>query len=127
MDDVFRAFDEPPSGLGMSTETWPIVDLRDTGEELLLTADVPGMSEKEISIDATARGLTIRGERKVEVPEGYTSHRQERRSVRFARTFSLPQQIDLEGVRASVKDGVLTVRAAKVPEERPKQITVKAS
>ncbi len=100
MDDVFRAFDPPVSGLGMSSEAWPAVDLRDTGEELLLRADIPGMSEKEISIDATARGMTIRGERTVEVPKGYTAHRQERRSVRFARTLSLPQQIDLEGVRA---------------------------
>lgn len=127
MDDVFRAVDQPLSGLSMSTEAWPAIELHDAGEEFMIAAEIPGMNEKNVSIDATANGMTIRGTKDVELPEGYTPHRRERRSVRFARTVSFPQQIDLEGIRASVKDGVLTIRAAKVPEERPKQITVKAS
>ena len=127
MDEVFRDADRPYWGLGVGNQTWPPIDLRDNGDELVLKADVPGLGEKDISIDATAHGLTIRGEKKVEMPEGYTAHRQERSSVRFARSMSFPCKIDIEGVRASVKDGVLTVRAAKQAQERPKQITVKAS
>ncbi|MCR9164016.1 MAG: Hsp20/alpha crystallin family protein [Nannocystaceae bacterium] len=127
MDDVFRDADRPLLGLGAGNQAWPQLDLRDEGDELVLRADVPGLTDKDISIDATAQGFTIRGEKKVGVPEGYTTHRQERGSMRFARSISLPSKVDLEAVRASVKDGVLTIRAAKQAEERPKQITVKAS
>ena len=125
MDEVFRDVDRPQMSLG--NPVWPQLDLRDAGDELVLRADVPGLSEKDIAIEATAQGITIRGQKKIEVPEGYTVHRQERSSVRFARSVTLPCKIDLEGVQASVCDGVLTVKAAKQPESRPKQITVKAS
>jgi len=127
MDEVFRDVDRPAWGFGVGNHTWPHIDVRDDGDELVVQADVPGLGEKDISIDATAQGMTIRGEKRVTVPEGYTAHRQERTSVRFARSLTLPCKIDLDAVRASVRDGVLTVRAAKLPEERPKQITVKAS
>lgn len=127
MDEVFRDFDRPTWALGVGPEVWPPVDLHDNGDELVLQADVPGMSEKQITIEATAQSLTIRGEKKVEPPQGYTPHRTERRSIEFARSFSLPCQIDLDAVSASVKNGVLTVKAAKLPEARPKQIAVKAS
>ncbi len=126
MDEVFRDFDSPLFGLGAGTQTWPAASLRDEGDALVLQADVPGMSEKEISIEATAQSITIRGEKKVEPPEGYTAHRTERSSVKFARSFSLPCQIDLESVTATVKHGVLTIEAAKQPEARPKQIAIKA-
>lgn len=127
MDAVFRDVDRPLWGTGVGNYTWPRVDLRDDGDELVLQADLPGLREDEISIEATAQGITIRGEKKVEVPEGYTVHRQERGSVRFARSLSLPCKVDLEAVNASFRNGVLTLRAAKQPEARPKQITVKAS
>lgn len=127
MDEVFRDFDRPLWGFGVGTEAWPSVDLRDKGDELVLQADVPGMSDKEISVEATSRSISIHGERKVVPPKGYTAHRTERNAIRFNRSFSLPCQIDLETVRASVKNGVLTVAAAKLPEARPKQIAIKAS
>ena len=127
MDEVFRDVDRPQWGLGVGNQTWPQVDLRDNGDDLVLRADVPGLGEKDISIDATAQGLTIRGEKRVAVPEGYTAHRQERTSVRFARSLSLPCKIDLEAVSATVRNGVLTIKAAKQPEARPKQIAVNAS
>lgn len=126
MDEAFRDFDGPSwsvSGAG----TWPPMELRDDGDTLVLQAELPGMTENEVSIEATHDRLTISGEKKVEVPQGYTAHRQERRSIRFARSFALPYKIDLEKVQASVKNGVLRLQATKVPEQRPKQIAVTAS
>ena len=125
MDDIFRTYDRAPMGLSHSGGL-PVV-VRDTGDELVLRADVPGMSESDISIDATAQAITIRGEKKVDVPEGYAVLRQERGALRFARTIALPKRVDLEQIRASVKDGVLTIHAAKLPEERPKQITLQST
>jgi HSP20 family protein len=126
MDEVFRDFDRPTWGLGLGSEAWPPVDLRDTGQQLVLSADVPGMGEDEIMVEATGQSITIRGERKVEPPQGYTAHRKERSAIRFNRSFSLPCQIDLEMVQASVRNGVLTVTATKLPEARPKQIAIQA-
>lgn len=126
MDEVFRDFDRPAWGFGLGSEAWPPVDLRDDGQHLVLSADVPGMHEDEITVEATGQSITIRGERKVEPPHGYTAHRKERSAIRFNRSFSLPCQIDLEKVQASVRNGVLTVMAAKQPEARPKQIAIQA-
>lgn len=123
MDDVFSVVDSPRGG---ATQAWPGVEWRDAGDELVLQVDVPGMSEKDISIEATARSLTIRGEKVVEPPKGYMPHRVERSSMKFARSFALPTAIDLEKVKAAAKNGVLTVTAAKLPEARPRQIAIES-
>ena len=126
MDEVFRDFDGPPWSAGVLGSTWPAFEVRDAGDEIVLRADIPGLSEGDVSIDATQESLTIRGARNVRPPQGYTAHHQERRSLRFSRSFDLPCRVDLEGVQATLKDGVLTVRATKLPEARPKQISVRA-
>jgi len=105
---------------------WPAINLYDTGKELLLQAEVPGLSEKDIQITGNQETLTISGERKVEMPEGYSVHRQEREGVRFSRSFSCPCKVDLERATATVRDGLLTVTLPKAPEAQPRQITVKA-
>ncbi len=124
MDEVFREVDRPLLGTSLVSDAWPVVRLHDAGDVLELSADVPGMTDQDLTIEATEETLTIRGSKKVEIPEGYTAHRRERKAVNFARSFALPCRIDLEQVTASVRDGVLCLRATKVPEAQPKQITV---
>lgn len=124
IDEVFRGADRPL--LGDTSEGWLPAELRDDGEALVLRMDVPGMKERDLAIDATQHGVTIRGERKLEVPEGYHTHRRERRATAFTRSFTLPCRIDLEQCRATVKQGVLVLTMAKLPEERPKQVAVSA-
>jgi HSP20 family protein len=92
----------------------------------VLTAEVPGLAEGDINITATMDSLTLSGERKAPVPEGYAVHRQERGALRFARSFTLPAKIDVEKITAGLKHGVLTVTMPKHPESQPKAITVKA-
>lgn len=106
--------------------SWPPVNLYDTGEELLLVAQVPGVPQDAITINANQDVLTITGERKTGVPEGYSVHRQERGDVTFSRSFTFPCKVDLEQVTAITRDGLLTVRLAKAPEAKPRQITVQA-
>lgn len=125
MDQVFREYDES-AGSRARTTTYPRASLRDTKEAFLLSAEVPGLAESDIQISATTDSLTIAGERKATTPEGYAVHRQERGSLRFARSFALPAKIDLEKVTATVKHGVLTVTMPKHPESQPRAITVKA-
>jgi HSP20 family protein len=102
-------------------------ELIDAGDAFELHADVPGMTDKDVNLSLDRNVLTMSGERTIEVPEGYTPQRRERQTVSFSRSFTLPQEVDAEQSSAVVRDGVLTVRLAKRPEVKPRQITVKTS
>lgn len=105
----------------------PAVRLDDRGSQLVLSADLPGMTDKDVSITATADGMTVAGERSVEPPSGYSVHRQERPSFKFSRSVSFPVRIDVEKVKAVVANGVLTVTMAKAAEAQPRQISISKS
>ena len=107
-------------------EIWPLVNLYDAGDALVLCAQVPGISEKDIKITGNSDVITISSERKNEVPPGFSVHRQERSSIKFSRSLAVPCKVDLEKTTATVKDGILTVNLAKAPEAKPRQIKVKA-
>jgi HSP20 family protein len=124
MDQVLREYDE--TAVSRARATYPRASLRDTKEAFVLTAEVPGLAEGDLQITATMDSLTLGGERKAPVPEGYAVHRQERGALRFARSFALPAKIDVEKITAGLKHGVLTVTMPKHPESQPKAITVKA-
>lgn len=119
---------------GMSPETgsslygeagsWPRVNVFDTGSELVFEADVPGLRDKDIEVSIHQDTVTLSGERKRPDFTGYVVHRQERRAIRFSRSFALPCPIDPEKARANVRDGVLTITLEKAPEAQPKRIAV---
>lgn len=106
--------------------SWPRANLIDAGSNLIVTAEVPGLSEKEVNLTLNQDVLTISGERKIQTPEGYQAHRQERPNVSFSRSFALPTKVDAERTSATVKNGILTVTLEKVAEAQPRQIAVKA-
>jgi len=106
---------------------WPQLSLVDGGVNLILKAEVPGLGDKEVQLSIHQDVLTLSGERKLEVPEGYFVHRQERAPVKFARSFTLPCKIEPEKSTATLKNGVLTVVLSKVPEAQPRQIAVKVA
>jgi len=105
---------------------YPRMLLSDGGAELVLRAELPGLSEKDIQLSIHQDVLSISGERKSDAPEGYVVHRQERPPVRFARSFTLPCKIDPEKVTARLKNGVLTITMTKAAESQPRQISIKA-
>jgi len=109
-----------------SSSAWPRINLYDFGSELVLKADVPGLSEKDVHVTLNESGVSISGERKVAPPEGYSAHRQERSSFSFSRSFTLPCKVNPEQTKASVKNGVLQITLAKAPEAQPRQIAVQA-
>jgi HSP20 family protein len=110
-----------------NVSAWPEVSLWDDGQALVLTANIPGMSDKDIQLSVHQDVLTLSGERSTKVPEGYAVERQERGKARFSRSFALPTRVDAERASADVKDGVLTVTLPKHPDAQPRQIAVKAS
>ena len=99
----------------------------DDGTNFVLRADVPGLTEKDFEISVAGNTVTLKGERKVDVPEGHSVHRRERRAVRFAKSFELPTRVDADKVTATLKHGVLTLTLPKVAEAQPRQITVRAA
>lgn len=115
-----------PTHRSLSASGFLRVNLFDAGANLVLKADVPGLSEKDVQVTLDNGGISITGERKVVAPEGYSAHRQERSHLKFSRTFQLPCKVNPEQTTASVKDGVLTVTLAKAAEAQPRQITVRA-
>lgn len=105
---------------------WPEVNFFDKPSALVLIAEVPGLSEKDLNIAINQDVLSLSGERKQDAPAGYAVHRQERLPVKFSRSFKLPCKVDLDKVTATAKDGILTITMPKAPESQPRQITVKA-
>jgi HSP20 family protein len=124
MGQVLREYDETANT--QARASYPRASLRDVKDAFVLAAEVPGVAEADLKITATHDSLTVAGERKSSVPEGYAAHRQERGALRFARSFALPAKIDVEKITAGLKHGVLTVTMPKHPESQPKSITVKA-
>lgn len=116
----------PDTGLTASGG-WPYLELRDDGNALQLTAEIPGLGAEDVTLTLSQDVLTIAGERKLEVPEGYKLRRQERGSFKFSRSFSLPCPVDPERTIAMAKDGVLNITLEKAAEAKPRQITVKSS
>jgi len=106
---------------------YPRIGLFDTAEQLVLRAEVPGVIEEDLDITIDQETLTLKGTRKIAIPEGYTVHRQERAETTFARSFSLPCKVDGDKTEAVLKDGLLTVTLPKAPEVHARQIAVKSS
>jgi HSP20 family protein len=130
-EQVNRLFDS--SFRGQTDESaltaWaPSVDIYETENELVLKADLPDVAEKDIDIHVENNMLTVRGERKFEEKvkeENYL--RVERAYGSFSRSFSLPNSVDTEAIKAEYKNGVLTVVMPKRAESKPKQVKITTS
>ena len=124
--DEFDGDGSSPSLFGWG-RTWPRINLADSGDEVLVTAEVPGLSEKDVNVSIEQDVLSIAGERRIQSPEGYSVHRQERDSFKFVRSVAMPCKVEGEKATAMVRNGVLTVALPKVPEAKPKRIEVRTS
>ncbi len=111
-DDFFRGFDLPVGGSAWSS-AWPQVDVSDSGKEIKITAELPGLDEKDVELALQNGVLTIRGEKRAE-SDG--PQYRERWHGSFQRSLQLGDDIDPDKVSASFKKGLLTVTVAKKPE-----------
>ena len=110
-----------------SSEDWaPAVDIKETDNDFVIHADLPGVKPDDIEVTAENGVLTIKGTReskKEEEKENYK--RVERFSGSFMRRFTLPDSADLEKISAKTKDGVLELVIPKSEKTKPKKIDVK--
>jgi HSP20 family protein len=129
MNRLFSTFFDTPTSAGNAngmTRRWiPAMDLVETAEHFILKADLPGMSESDITLEVENNVLTLAGERKTEheaEAEGY--YRIERASGAFSRSLTLPEGIDAEAVTATFDSGVLEVRIPKPANPKPRRVQI---
>ena len=104
----------------------PAVDIRETDDALIVEAELPGIERKDVKVDIKDGVLTISGERKYEKEtEEENVHRMERVYGRFTRSFSLPNNVDVDKVEAKLKDGVLRIRLPKKETARARTVEIK--
>jgi len=111
---------------GMPERSWaPGADMYETKDELVVKVDLPGMSEKDVQVSITGDMLSLKGQRQdpeTVKPEHY--FRGERWAGRVERVFQLPIPVQAENVKASCRDGVLTVTLPKVEAVKPREIKI---
>lgn len=113
------------SPLWTPTRLFPLVNVLDLGESFVVSAEIPGIKTDDLDIKFEGDTLSLKGERKPhDIGENSSYHRRERPSGTFQRSLTLPSSVDPEKVKATYKDGVLTVVLGKTTSASPKQITV---
>jgi HSP20 family protein len=111
------------------SSVFPPVNLYETEEAWILTAEVPGLSPASLDVSVDGTRVTLRGERKIEISgqPGTSVHRRERQAGIFRRTFELPGAPEDEKIEAIYRHGVLRVRLPKPARHHPRQIAVQTS
>ena len=130
-DRLNRMFSRPalPQANGKETMVvadWvPSVDVSETDGEYQIKAEIPDVKKEDVKVTVEDGVLTIQGERKQEKEEkGKKFHRVERSYGSFVRSFTLPDLVDEEKVKAEFKDGVLNLQLPKSEKAKPKAIEV---
>lgn len=121
-----------PTGEGkevMSKSDWsPAVDITETQDAFIIKAELPGIERDDVKVSVHDGVLSITGERKSETEEGDSKrHRIERMYGSFVRSFSLPDNVDEEGINAEFKNGILSLTLTKHEKAKPRAIEVKVN
>ncbi len=128
-DDMIESFfgRDPFVPAGLTGTRAPAVDVREDADGYTVEAELPGLTEKDISVKVEDRTLTIESvkEEKTEKKEENRYVLRERRASSFSRSFTLPEDAEVDGIEASFKNGILAVSIKKRPESKPRSIEVK--
>lgn len=128
MNRLFENILGQPTPSRMERLWAPAADMYETENDVVISAELPGLNEKDIHLSITGDVLTIRGERQwTDDAQDARHHRRERWFGKFERTFSLPMPVEISQVKATYRDGVLTVKLPKAEETKPKEIKIDAA
>ena len=106
----------------------PPVDIYETGSNVVLKAEIPGMSQEDIEIKIEDNTLILKGERKLEkASHEETYYRVERSYGTFMRSFTLPNSVDQDQVSATYDSGIFKIVMPKKDEDKPKSIKVEVT
>jgi len=123
-----REMDRLFSGVTRSrANDFPPMNIWTSGDDAIVTTEVPGLSPEEINISVVGDTLTLSGVRPEKKPgEDETYHRRERGYGKFSRTVQMPFKVEAEKVDAKYNDGVLRITLPRAEEDKPKKILIKA-
>jgi len=117
-----RLFDDYSSP---QRRAFPAVNVYANSDEVLVTAELPGIKQEDVNLSIMNNALTLEGSRKHDaMKEGLSVHRRERVSGEFARSIELPFAVNADKISAAIKNGVLTVRLPRREEDKPKSIQI---
>ncbi len=102
----------------------PATDIEENSDQVVLRVDLPGVSEQSARVTVENRVLTIHGEPQVQAPDGYSLVRADQRFAAYWRSFELSEDLDTSGMKASMKNGVLTITIPRRAEARARKIDV---
>lgn len=132
MTDTMRMFDSFERQMQRAiareprTADYREMTFRDTGEELVLTADLPGFTDADLDLTLEGDVLTLKADRQFDKPKGFRVVRNERREGRWLKQLALPCRVNADAVTAQLAHGVLTIRMPKAAEAKPKKIPIGA-
>ena len=124
--DLFDTFFGRPMTAASSARAWlPAVDMHETKDDLVLTVEVPGVSEKDVKVSITGDLISIKGERRPadEAKEQQYLH-VERAYGQFERLIQLPMDVQADKVRATYRDGVLQITLPKAEALKPREVKI---
>ena len=125
-DDFTRGF--PAFGAGIGHAMAPTMDVVETDKEIEITAELPGLEDKDVQINVADNILTIRGEKKAGKEEKDRNYRLVERSYgAFERSLELPRGVNLDAIKASIDKGVLTVTVPRPAPAQVKKVEVKTA
>ncbi|MCB1875688.1 MAG: Hsp20/alpha crystallin family protein [Chromatiales bacterium] len=102
----------------------PRVDIYETAEGITLLADMPGVSKEHLDVRVEKDTLHVAGQATVETPQAMDALHADLRESRYQRSFTLSSELDAQGIRASLNDGVLTLSVPKRAEHQPRRIDI---
>jgi HSP20 family protein len=128
LNRLHREFDQSFEAAARDASWTPAVDIHEEAQRFLVRADLPGVKPADIEVTADKGVLTLRGERQIE-KQGADGHysRVERVAGKFVRTFTLPDNVQTDAIKAQFKDGVLELTIPKVAKAEPRRIEILAA
>ena len=125
-ENLYRGASPAAPRSGWGSRTFPQLNLLEDDERVYVEAELPGLRMQDLEVVVTGGELSIQGTRPALAEQGLTVHRRERGSGEFHRVVRLPVDVEVDGVQATLANGVLTVTLPKGRVARPRRIEVKA-
>jgi len=131
-EEIDRLFETPFADfnrMGEFFNGWaPSLDLTEDKDNLIATVEIPGLTKENLDVSVHEGVLNISGERvRAKENENDEAHRRERLYGRFHRSISLPKPVKVESIKATYRDGILTVTMPKTEQAKPRQVEVSVS
>jgi HSP20 family protein len=109
----------------LGSGVFPQINMTEDADRFYIRTELPGVNTNDLEMQATAKNLSIAGERKIEAEnEGVRYHRREREAGKFSRIIAMPTEINPDRIEAKMQDGILTIRVPKAEAVKPRQITI---